>query len=45
VQLVLRKDDVPTTHLGQSGRMGFSTWMGHYPKPVDADQVVLTPVE
>jgi type VI secretion system protein ImpH len=45
VQLVLKKEDVPTTHLGRSGRMGFSTWMGRYPKPVDADQVVLTPVE
>jgi type VI secretion system protein ImpH len=45
VQLVLKKEDVPTTQLGQSGRMGFSTWMGRYPKPVDADQVVLTPVE
>lgn len=45
VQLVLRKDEVPTTNLGRSGRMGFNSWMGHYPKPVDADQVVLTPVE
>ncbi|MFM0501520.1 type VI secretion system baseplate subunit TssG [Paraburkholderia caffeinilytica] len=45
VQLVLRKPDVPTTHLGQSGRMGFSTWMGRYQKPADADQVVLTPVD
>jgi type VI secretion system protein ImpH len=45
VQLVLKKEDVPRTHLGQSGRMGFNTWMGRYPKPVDADQVVLTPVE
>jgi type VI secretion system protein ImpH len=25
--------------------MGFGTWMGHYPKPVDADEVVLSPVE
>jgi type VI secretion system protein ImpH len=45
VQLVLKKEDVPVTHLGQSGRMGFSTWMGRYAKPVDADQVVLSPVE
>jgi type VI secretion system protein ImpH len=45
VQLVLKKDEVPTMHLGRSARMGFSTWMGRYPKPVDADQVVLTPVE
>lgn len=45
VQLVLKRDDVPTMHLGQSGRMGFSTWMGRYPKPADADEVVLTPVD
>ena len=45
VQLVLKKEVVPTTQLGQAGRMGFNTWMGRYPKPADADQVVLTPVE
>jgi type VI secretion system protein ImpH len=45
VQLVLKKEDVPLTHLGQAGRMGFNTWMGRYPKRTDADQVVLTPVE
>lgn len=45
VQLLLKKEEVPATHLGQSGRMGFSTWMGRYPKPVDAGQVVLTPAE
>jgi type VI secretion system protein ImpH len=47
VQLVLKKDEVPATHLGRSGRMGFSTWMGRYPKPADADadEVVLTHAE
>ena len=45
VQIVLMKEEVPATHLGQMGRMGFSTWMGHYTKPVDADDVVLTPVD
>lgn len=45
VQLVLKKEDVPTTQLGQSGRMGFGTRMGRYAKPVDADEVVLTPVD
>lgn len=45
LQLVLKKEDVPITHLGQAGRMGFSSWMGRYPKPVDADQVVLSPVD
>jgi type VI secretion system protein ImpH len=45
VQLVLRKEEVPLTHLGQAGSMGFNTWMGRYPKPIDADEVVLRPVE
>ncbi|WP_186089611.1 type VI secretion system baseplate subunit TssG [Burkholderia gladioli] len=44
VQLVLKKEEVPASHLGQAGRMGFNTWMGRYAKPADADQVVLTPV-
>lgn len=44
VQLVLKKDEVPLTHLGAAGRMGFNTWMGRYPKSTDADQVVLRPV-
>jgi type VI secretion system protein ImpH len=45
VQLVLKKEEVPLTHLGHAGRMGFNTWMGRYPKPADADDVVLRPVE
>jgi type VI secretion system protein ImpH len=45
VQLVLQKEEVPLTHLGQAGSMGFNTWMGRYPKPGDADEVVLRPAE
>lgn len=45
VQLVLKKEAVPGMHLGRAGRMGFSTWMGRYPKPADADDVVLAPVD
>jgi type VI secretion system protein ImpH len=45
VQLVLKKEEVPLTHLGQAGRMGFNTWIGRYPKRTDADEVVLAPVE
>ncbi|MEX3786408.1 type VI secretion system baseplate subunit TssG [Paraburkholderia sp. BR14374] len=45
VQLVLKKEEVPLTHLGQGGSMGFNTWMGRYPKPSDADEVVFRPVE
>lgn len=44
VQLVLRHEDLPTTKLGQSGRMGLSTWMGAPRTDVDADQVILRPV-
>jgi type VI secretion system protein ImpH len=45
VQLVLKKEDVPLTYLGKSGRMGFNTWMGRYTKPDDAEDIVLRPVE
>ena len=45
LQLVLKKEDVPLSHLGRAGRMGFNTWMGRYPKPADADDVVLRPVK
>ncbi|MGF6936693.1 type VI secretion system protein ImpH [Paraburkholderia sp. UCT70] len=45
VQLVLKKEEVPLTHLGQAARMGFNTWMGRYPQHNDADQVVLSPAE
>jgi type VI secretion system protein ImpH len=43
VQLVLKKTDVPTTRLGQNGRMGLSTWMGQPQRDGDADDVVLKP--
>lgn len=45
LQLVLKKEDVPLTYVGKAGRMGFNTWMGRYPKPADADEVVLRPVK
>jgi type VI secretion system protein ImpH len=45
VQLVLKREEVPTTQLGQAGRMGFNCWMGRYPRQTDADQLVVTPVE
>ncbi|HET7562725.1 MAG TPA: type VI secretion system baseplate subunit TssG [Rhodanobacteraceae bacterium] len=43
VQLVLRREDVPSIKLGKSGRMGLSTWMGAPRRDADADQVVLRP--
>ena len=44
VQLVLKRDEVPATRLGQGGRMGLTTWMGQVHRDDDADQVVLKPV-
>ncbi len=44
VQLVLKNADVPATRLGQSGRIGLTTWMGRLQHDTDADEVVLKPV-
>ena len=44
VQLVLQRAEVPTMKLGQSGRMGLSTWIGEPRRDVDADHVILRPV-
>lgn len=44
VQLVLKRDEVPSTRLGQSGRMGLTTWLGAPRGAVDADNVILHPV-
>jgi type VI secretion system protein ImpH len=41
VQLVLRREDVPTTCLGRSGRIGLSTWLGRPDHRDDSDDVVL----
>jgi type VI secretion system protein ImpH len=43
VQLVLKRTEVPTTKLGQAGRMGLSTWMGEPRRGADADHVILRP--
>ena len=44
VQLVLRRDEVPAMQLGQSGRMGLTSWLGRLQQSTDADHVVLKPV-
>ncbi|MFC5438036.1 type VI secretion system baseplate subunit TssG [Rhodanobacter umsongensis] len=44
VQLVLKRNDVPATRLGQNGRMGLTTWMGQPKQSADVDDVVLKPV-
>jgi type VI secretion system protein ImpH len=44
VQLLLDKDAVPGTRLGQAGRLGLTTWMSPVRRPAPADDVVLRPV-
>ncbi|UPG84797.1 type VI secretion system baseplate subunit TssG [Luteibacter aegosomatis] len=41
LQVVLLRDEVPSVHLGRGARMGLSTWMGRYPGPGDAEDLVL----
>ncbi|MFA6231093.1 MAG: type VI secretion system baseplate subunit TssG [Rhodanobacter sp.] len=41
VQLVLKRAEVPTTQLGQAGRMGLTTWIGRPRHNADADDVFL----
>lgn len=43
VKLVLRGDQVPACRLGESGRLGWTTWLGRRPEPGDADDVVIDP--
>jgi len=42
-QLVLRKEEIPNTRLGQLGRLGWSTWLLSRPPARDADDLVLRP--
>jgi type VI secretion system protein ImpH len=44
VQLVLKRDEVPGTRMGQGGRMGLTTWLGQPRRADDCDDVVLRPV-
>lgn len=43
VQLVLRKEEVPQTRLGSTGRLGWTTWIGNSPKSADVDDLILRP--
>ena len=44
LQLVLRKEEVPRTRLGQSGRLGWTTWLGGSSTiDTDRDDLVLVP--
>jgi type VI secretion system protein ImpH len=42
-QLVLEKSEVPSMQLGQSGRLGWTTWLKTQPFTHDADDLILNP--
>ncbi len=45
VQLILLQDEVPALVLGQTGQLGWTTWLGHRPAGAgDAADLVLTPL-
>lgn len=43
LQLVLKREEVPTTRMGQYGRLGWTTWLQSKPLDHDADDLVLRP--
>jgi len=44
VQLVLKHDEVPAIRLGQSGELGWTSWLSNRASGADADDVVLEPL-
>lgn len=43
VQLVLRAEEVPSTRLGEAGRLGWTTWLKTKTFAHDADDLILNP--
>jgi type VI secretion system protein ImpH len=43
VNLILRKQDVPECRLGETGQLGWTSWLGHRESRGDADEVVIDP--
>lgn len=43
LQLVLKKEEVPKTRMGQYGRLGWTSWIQSKPFARDADDLVLRP--
>lgn len=41
LQLILARQDVPRTRLGQNGELGRSCWLGRFKGPGDADALVI----
>lgn len=43
VQLILKKDEVPSSRLGSFGRLGWTMWLKTTPPGADADDLILNP--
>lgn len=43
LNLVLAREDVPRLSLGQSGELGWTTWLGERKTTMDADDVIIRP--
>jgi len=43
VNLVLKKDQVPSAQLGEGTRLGWTSWMGERSSDKDADDLRLNP--
>ena len=41
LNLVLKRDEVPATKLGEFSQLGWSTWLGSRQSPDDADDLLL----
>ena len=41
VKLVLRKEDVPGINLGETGQLGWTSWLGERQQSTDADDVII----
>jgi type VI secretion system protein ImpH len=41
LQLALLSREAPLSRLGRYGQLGWTSWMGRAPKPVDAEDLVL----
>lgn len=42
-RIVLQGEEIPSCCLGQSGQLGWSTWLGNRASTIDADEVVIDP--
>jgi type VI secretion system protein ImpH len=43
LQLVLKRDEVPSARLGSFAQLGWTSWIGGATKSLDADDLVLAP--